>query len=404
MKWDIDAVRSQFPALKMQVGGEPAVFFDGPGGTQVPRRVLDSLEHYLVRANANRGGPFVTSEKTEEIIEEGRLAAATLLGASPEEVAFGANMTTLNYSLSRALLRHLNPGDEIVITDLDHEANRGPWLALSEMGMEVRSVRIDPGDGSLDLEHLASTVTPRTRVAAITAASNALGTIVDTAKVRRLLPDDCILVVDGVHFTPHEPVDVRAMDCDFFLCSAYKFFGPHIGVLYGRSRFFERLETDRLRPQKDSPPDRIETGTLNHEGIAGTAAAVAFMADPMATGRSLDRQGLLDSVRAMKSYENELFETLYRGLESIPGVTIHGPGLDVPRTPTAGFTVEGKDARTVVEHLGHSGIFAWDGHFYAMTLVEKLAPGPGGLVRVGLAPYNTRGEVERLLQRVESMV
>ncbi len=403
MSWDIGSVRKQFPALNARVGEERAVFFDGPGGTQVPRRVLDAVQNYLVHANANRGGPFLTSERTEEVITEAREAMAALLGASPKEIAFGANMTTLNFSLARAVGRRLEPGDEIIVTDLDHEANRAPWLGLEEMGARVRSVRFHPEDCTLDFDHLESLVTPRTRVAAIGAASNAVGTQTDLSRVRRMLPEGCLLVVDGVHYTPHRPVDVRRMDCDFFLCSAYKFFGPHIGVLYGRDDIFEELATDKVRPQKDSIPDRIETGTLNHEGMAGTTAAVAFLADPDGRGLSPTRENILSSMIRMGEYEDGLFDTLYRGLEAIGTTRIHGPSPGEARTPTAGFTVRGLDARTVVEKLGERGIFTWDGHFYAMTLVERLDPGPGGLIRVGLAPYNTSEEVDRFLNVMEDL-
>ena len=403
MKWDVDAVRKQFPALTIQVAGRPAAFFDGPGGTQVPERTLEAVNRYLVETNANRGGPFRTSEGTEETILGARRAVATLLGASPGEIAFGANMTTLNYALSRAIARLLEPGDEVLITDLDHEANRGPWLALQAFGIVVRSVRFHPEDCTLDSEHLQSLLGPRTRVLAVSCASNAVGTIVDLPAIRRMLPEECLLVADGVHYTPHRPVDVKTLGCDFFLCSAYKFFGPHVGALYGRREVFSELPTDRLRPQKETAPDRIETGTLNHEGMAGTAAAVAFMADPLGRGRDATRENVLEAVTSMANYEDGLFESLYRGLEGIPGVTIHGPKRDAPRTPTAGFTIRGVDARTAVETLGQNGIFSWDGHFYAMTLVEKLDPGPGGLIRVGLAPYNTRGEIERFLEIIEDL-
>ncbi|MFW5897262.1 MAG: aminotransferase class V-fold PLP-dependent enzyme, partial [Bacillota bacterium] len=318
--------------------------------------------------------------------------------------AFGANMTTLSFSLARALARGLEPGDEIIITDLDHEANRAPWLGLEEMGAKVHSVRFHPEGCTLDFEHLESLVTSRTRVAAIGAASNAVGTQTDLARVRKTLPEGCVLVVDGVHYTPHRPVDVREMDCDFFLCSAYKFFGPHVGVLYGRGEVFAKLATDRVRPQKNEIPDRIETGTLNHEGMAGTAAAVAFMADPESSGVPRTRDNILSSISRMGAYEDALFETLYRGLESIPTVRIYGPPPDHARTPTAAFTLDGLDARTVAENLAKKGIFSWDGHFYAMTLVEKLDPGPGGLVRVGLAPYNTSEEVDRFLNSIEDMI
>ncbi len=401
LEYCVEMIRAQFPALQMDLDGSPAVFFDGPGGTQVPERVLASIEDYLVAHNANRGGPFPTSARTDALIEESRLAVATFMGAEANEIAFGANMTTLNYSLARALGRMMEPNEEIIITDLDHEGNRGPWLSLQEMGITVMSVAIDPRDCTLDLEDLEAKVTSKTRIAAVTAASNAVGTIVDLAEIRRRLPEGCLLVVDAVHLAPHRMIDVREMDCDFLLCSAYKFFGPHLGIMYGKRDSFDILPTDRLRPQKDRAPERIETGTLNHEGIAGTMAAIDFIADPMNLGIARSRDHIIRGMRAIGHHEDKLFAHLYEGLSADPRITIHGPEVDRDRTPTAGFTLEGVDARTVVASLCKMGIFSWDGHFYAQTLVERLDPGPGGLVRVGLAPYNTVAEVNRFLDAVE---
>ena len=403
-KWNIDAVRAQFPALSLSVNGQPAAFFDGPGGTQVPNRVLEAVSTYLTRQNANRHGQFHTSAETDRIIDKSRHQLATLLNAHRDEIAFGANMTTLNFALAHALARDLEAGDEVIVTDLDHEANRAPWFMLKEKGVIVRRVPVDLATCTLDMTAFSNQLSDRTRIIAVTAASNAVGTIPDLSEIRQRTPK-AILVVDGVHYAPHEVSDMRKWDCDFFLCSAYKFFGPHIGILYGKRNAFEALQTDRVRAQQPTIPHRIETGTLNHEGIAGAGAAVSFMMDP--EGEHLDRppeggrERLVGQIRRMKAYEHGLMKDLLDGLDAISGLKPLGAPDTENRTPTVSFTMEGCPAPQVARQLAERGIFVWDGDFYATTLIEQLGLSESGVVRVGLAPYNTQDEVMRLLDALE---
>ncbi len=443
---DLSFCRSQFPALDLRVNGRPAIFLDGPGGTQVPRRVVDRMVTYLTAENANIHGPWHTSRATDRTIEEGRRALADFLGASPDEIAFGQNMTTLNYALSRALGRGLGPGDEIVITELDHEGNRGPWLALEEKGVTVRQVRVDPESCTLDLDDFQAKVTPRTRIVAVGGASNGVGTVNDLERIRRIIEEAAggggpaggrgpgtrgsgapggraVFVVDAVHLAPHKPIDVRAIGCDYLLCSAYKFFGPHLGVLYGRREAFERLEAYKVRPQLNAPPFRIETGTLIHEGIAGAAEAVEFVAEVgrkaagsrgagsrgRGAGGSLSRrQAVVAGMGAIDAHEQELAAWFIAELEKIEGLRIYGPPKGHPRTPTISFRLEGRTPESLSEDLAGQGVFAGAGDFYASTLIERLGiagrPGPDGeprdhgVLRMGLAPYNTRAELERVLE------
>ena len=399
--------RAEFPALSMKVDGRPVVFLDGPGGTQVPRRVIDRVTRYLASENANTHGPFATSQATDRALDEARRTMAGFLGAAPDEIAFGQNMTTLNFALSRAIGRRLGPGDEILITDLDHEANRAPWLALEEKGVTVRAVRVDSQTCTLDLADLRSKLSAKTRVVAVSGASNAVGTVTDVKLVAALAREaalaagsalaapgaDVIVVVDAVHLAPHRPIDVQDLGCDFLLCSAYKFFGPHVGVLYGRREAFGRLETYKVPPQSDAVPYRIETGTLMHEGIAGVTAAVEFMAR-------------LGGVAAIDGYEHGLAEWLRGELATIPGLTIYGPPPGHPRTPTISFRLEGWPPADLAEALAAEGVFAWAGDFYAATLLRRLGlADSGGLLRLGLAPYNTPAEMEQvalLLRRLAS--
>jgi cysteine desulfurase family protein (TIGR01976 family) len=408
--------------LTQRVNGYPAAFFDGPGGTQVPQRVIDAVSGYLRRSNSNTHGLFKTSRETDETIAEARKAMADFMGCSADEVSFGANMTTLNFALSRAIARDLEPGDEIVITDLDHEANRDPWLALEEKGVVVRSVAVKMPDCTLDHDDFARKVNEKTRVVALGYASNAVGTINDVKWASELAHSvGALCVVDAVHSALHAAVDVGAVGCDFLLCSAYKFFGPHVGVMYGRRDAFQRLRTYKVKPQDPEPPFKIETGTLNHEGIAGVTEAVNFIADlgeAAASGggsfpcddrrsddhrtddrRSSDRRSrIVAGFEAIESHERPLFRELMDGLRSIHGVTIFGLPADARRTPTVSFRLEGKSPAQVAGYLGERGIFVWDGDFYATTLVERLGlADKGGLVRVGIAPYNTMEEVGRLL-------
>lgn len=402
---DLSRCRAEFPALARRVAGRPAAFLDGPGGTQVPRAVIAAITHYLTEHNANTGGAFVTSRLSDAALAGARAAAADLLGCAEYEVAFGANMTTLVYTLSRALGRTLGPGDEVIITDLDHQANICPWTALEEEGVRVRRVRLLPPGCALDYRQLEELVNERTRVIAFGLASNAVGTVNDAGRIVALARSvGAVTVADAVHYVPHFPVDVRRLGVDFLACSAYKFFGPHVGLLYGREEAFAALPTYKLRPQYDRVPHRIETGTLNHEGMAGVAAAVDFIAG--LSGLDGDRRRrVLAGMEVIEAWERPLATYLLDGLSALPAVTVYGPGADERRAPTVAFTVAGRNAAAVAERLGERGFFVWAGDFYASTLVDVLGlRQQGGLVRVGFAPYNTPSEVDEFLSAVADII
>jgi cysteine desulfurase family protein (TIGR01976 family) len=372
--------RQDFPSLARIWNGRPLAFLDGPAGTQVPEAVIGAISGYYRSANANACGQFVTSRESDAIVAAAREAAAAFLGApSAREVSFGANMTTLNFALSHALGREMKPGDEIVITELDHEANRGPWLHLRERGIEIREVALRP-DGRLDPEDFARQVTAKTRLVAIGHASNALGTVNDIALARRLSRAvGAWLLVDAVHSAAHFPLDVVAMDVDLLLCSAYKFYGPHIGILYSRPGLLDRLQTDRLSTQDAAAPYRIETGTLHHAALVGVGAAIEYIAS--------------------------WGEGDYENVRQIPGVTVWGPDFAGPgaessghRAPTVSITVDGFTAEEVARRLGELGLQVWDGHFYAVRAIERLGLAErGGVLRTGIVLYNTREEIDRLL-------
>ena len=409
--YDVEYVRRQFPALSLEVNGNPAVFLDGPGGTQVPQRVIDAVVDYLVRCNANAGGDFYTSRESDRIIRESRRAMAEFLGADEDEVSFGQNTTTLIYQLAFALGREKRiKRDEILITELDHEANRGPWEALGQWGFTIREVRLDPEGCAVDLDDFEAKLSERTAVAAFGYASNGVGTVSDVKRMVEMAHQaGAQTVVDAVHYALHGPIDVKVLGTDFLLCSAYKFFGPHLGVFYGRRDVFEALEPYRLKVQEDAIPYRIETGTLNHEGIAGAREAVEFIADlgrqfgQMADDPSISerRRAVIAGMKAMEAYEQPLARRLIEGLSGMGKVKVYGPCAGSPRTSTVSFTVEGIPSGRVAELLGEMGFFVWSGHFYALRLVERLGlQERGGLVRIGLSPYNTAGEIERLLREV----
>ncbi len=409
--FDIDWVRSQFPALAVKVNGYPAAFFDGPGGTQVPQRVIDAMGAYLAASNANTHGAFATSRRTDEVIAAAHAAMADLLGCDPEEIVFGPNMTTLTFALSRALGRDLEPGDEIIVTRLDHDANVSPWTALEERGCAIRFVDIHPADCTLDMEELRQKLTLRTRVVAVGYASNAVGTINDIAEVVRLAHGaGAMAYIDAVHYAPHGPIDVRSLDCDFLVCSPYKFFGPHSGVLYGKRERLLRLRPYKVRPAPDSLPGRWETGTQNHEGLAGVTAAVEYLAElgrrhkPEARGQ---RAALLAAYDALRLYERRLLEQLVPALLEIPGLTFYGitePARFQQRVPTLAVRIAGRSPRELAAHLGERGIFTWDGNYYALNLSERLGVEPdGGMLRIGLVHYNTAEEVDRLLEALREL-
>jgi cysteine desulfurase family protein (TIGR01976 family) len=416
-QFDVAYVRSQFPALGRKIDGRPVAYFDAPGGTQTPQRVMDALVDYLAHHNSNCHGLFATSEETDAMLEEAHLAAADFLGCEQTEVSFGANMTTLSFLLSEALAGRLNAGDEVIVTALDHEANRGPWLRLEERGVVIREVPVDNETCTLDWEAFETLVRPdRTKVVAVGYASNAVGTVNDVARVAKLARKaGAWSVVDAVHYALHGPIDVKAVGCDFLLCSAYKFFGPHVGLMYAAADATRQLEPLRLRTQEQHAPFIWETGTLNHEGLAGTIAAVDFIADLGARHeaalepRCLEglhgrRRAVVAGMLAGEAYEQPLARWLRDELGAIPGVRIFGPPEGSPRTSTVSFTLDGFTAEQACRALGARGIFAWDGHFYAIRLIEVLGlVERGGLIRVGLAPYNTAIELERLVEAVSGL-
>ncbi len=405
----VSDLRSQFPSLSSSgPTGRPAIFLDNPGGTQVPHSVIRAMGDYLSTSNANTGGPFATSQRTDAMMMAARQAAADLLNAtSPSDVMFGANMTTLTFSLSRAIGRTLGAGDEIVTTALDHEANIAPWTMMAEdRGAVVRCVDVRPDDCTLEMDQLAATMSPRTRLVAVGYASNATGTINNIRRVISLAHAVGALVfIDAVQFAPHGLIDVQELDCDFLACSAYKFFGPHAGLLYGKRSVLESLPVDKVRPQKDAAPYRFETGTLNHEGIAGTAAAVDYLASigRLVAGSSpdLDRRAALKAAFGwIRTHEMALFDRLLMGVEQIPGVKVWGitdRARFAERGPTLCFTWPLMTPLETASWLGREGVFIWDGDYYATTLMERLGLAPDGAVRMGLAHYNTDAEVDRIL-------
>jgi len=401
---DITAIRAAFPALARQEKGYPVAYFDGPGGTQVPRSVVEAMVDYLYHHNANTHWAYPTSLETDAAIARARTVLADFLGASPAEIVFGANMTTLTFHLARALGRRWGPGDEIVVTELDHHANIAPWQRLElERGLRLRWLPLMPDSGELDWSALDGLLSPRTRLLAIGAASNALGTINDVSRAARAARAVGALVfVDAVHFAAHARVDVRALECDLLACSAYKFYGPHLGILYGRSELLAAAEVPKLGPAPDTPPERFETGTQNHEGIVGAAAAVEFLAN-LGAGTSR-RERLDDALAALRRHGQRLVERLWSGLGQVPGVRLYGPPPDRPRTPTVAFTVAGHPSADVARRLADRGIFASHGDFYAATAVERLGVAECGLVRVGCACYNTVEEVDRLVAAVTDLV
>jgi cysteine desulfurase family protein (TIGR01976 family) len=384
---NLSPVRDKFPALRQtDAAGRPFVYFDGPGGTQVPQTVIDAMADYLAHANANVHGAYLTSRRSDQVIAEAHQAMADFLNApSPDEIVFGPNMTTLTFNISRAIGRELRPGDEIVVTHLDHDANIAPWLALEEQGVVVRHADFNPADCSLDVEGLVRLLNERTRLVAVGYASNAVGSINDVARIGVMAHDvGAWIYVDAVHYAPHGPIDVQAIEADFLVCSAYKFFGCHVGALYGRYELLDRLQAYKVRPADDVPPHKFETGTKNHEGLAGTTAAINYLADlgaefgapfadeyPGFEGRRLT---LKTAMAAIRAYERPLVGRMIEGLKEIPGVTLYGitdPARFDQRAPTVAFTLEGYRPRQVAERLGQAGIFVWDGNYYALVVTER---------------------------------
>jgi cysteine desulfurase family protein (TIGR01976 family) len=398
-----EQIRAQFPALARRHNGHPVAYFDGPGGTQVPRSVVNAMADYLLHHNANTHWAYPTSAETDAMLAASRAAVADFLNATVDEVSFANNMTTATFHLARALGRGWGQGDEVVITDLDHHANVAPWRAIErERGITIRRVAVDLRTGELDLASLRAAITKRTRLLAIGAGSNALGTISDVVAAARMARAVGALVfVDAVHYAPHALVDVREMDCDFLGCSSYKFYGPHAGVLFARRALVDELDVPKLDPAPNEGPERLETGTQNHEGIIGAAAAVEFLAS-LGAGTTR-RARLVSAYRALHAQGHDLFVRLWEGLGAIGGVTRHGPGPDRPRTPTIGFTVKGVPSEQVTRALVERGIFTSHGDFYASTIVGLLGHAEDGLVRAGAACYTTVEEVERLVAGVREV-
>jgi cysteine desulfurase family protein (TIGR01976 family) len=381
--------------------GVPVAYFDGPGGTQVPRAVVEAMTDYLYHHNANSHWNFPTSAETDEIIDNARQALADFVGGTPQEIVFGANATTLNFHLSRALARLFSAGDEIVVTELDHHANVAPWQALArECGCTLRVVRMDPSSFELDWDDFQRAVSERTKLVAVGAASNALGTITDVARACRLAHSvGAYAFVDAVHFAPHALVDVQKIGCDFLVCSAYKFYGPHLGVLWCRQELLESLPFAKLQPAPNVAPERAETGTLNQEGVAGTAAAVNFLAS-LGAGETRRRR-LTAAFAALHERGAELTRQMWTDLSALDGVTLFGPPPNATRTPTVAFTVRGVPSSQVASRLGDRGVFVSHGDFYAATVVERLGLRPEGLVRAGCACYTKPEEVEHLVSAVQ---
>jgi cysteine desulfurase family protein (TIGR01976 family) len=393
-------IRAHFPALERIHNNFPVAYFDGPGGTQVPRAVVEKMAEYLYQHNANTHWAYPTSEETDAAIEIAREVCADFLNASAREIAFGANMTTLTFHLARALAANFATGDEIVVTELDHHANVAPWQRIaSESGITVRSVRMVPETGELDWKNFEQSVTKRTRLIALGAASNALGTINDVPRAIALARSvGALTFIDAVHYVPHALIDVRSLDCDFVGMSAYKFYGPHIGVLFGKQELLESIDFPKLLPAPDEAPENVETGTQNQEGMVGAGAAIDFLAALIFGG---SRRAQLASVyEELHKRSAKLTRRLWEGLSEITGVSLYGPPPTSPRTPTISFTVTGVKSTDVARQLAQRGLFLSHGDFYAATVVDRLNLGPEGLVRAGCACYTTSEEIERLIEGV----
>ncbi len=398
----VDELRSRFPALKRQHGGHTVAYFDGPGGTQVPSDVVRAMSDYLLHHNANTHWNYPTSAETDVLIAEARTAMADFFNSRSDEVAFGNNMTTLTFHIARALGRGWGAGDEVIVTELDHHANIAPWRDLAkERGVTVRTIPFDPATGLLDWEALERTLGPRTRLLAIGAASNALGTINDVAAASRLAhAAGALCFVDSVHFASHGVTDVRAIGCDLLVCSPYKFYGPHAGVAYIRADLLASLDVPKLDPAPNEIPDRLETGTQNHEGIVGTGAAVDFLASLALAGGSR-RERLVRVLSALHDRGDELVQQMWEGLAALPRVRLYGPKPgSSPRTPTISFVVDGIASGDVATRLAARGIFVSHGDFYAATIIERLGHAVDGVVRAGCACYTTSDEVDRLVSAV----
>lgn len=399
----IEEIRAHFPALQRIYNGFPVAYFDGPGGTQVPISVVEAMNDYLFNHNANSHWAYPSSAETDEIILNSRRALADFLNCSADEIAFGQNMTSLTFHLARALGRDFAEGDEIIVTELDHHANVDTWRSLEkDRGVKIRVVPIDIESGNLNFAELENLLNAKTKLLAIGAASNAVGTMSDVKKAcETAKANNTLSFVDAVHYAAHNLVDVQNFGCDFLACSAYKFYGPHIGILFGRKEIMEKIDFPKLRPAPNNSPERAETGTQSHESIAGAGAAVDFLAS-LSTGETR-REKLQNTFAEIHSRKKELFKILWNGLAEIDGVKLFGQNADAKRTPTIAFTVAGFNAKTVTEKLAERGVFTSHGDFYASTVVEKLGLQDQGLVRAGIACYTNSDEIERLIEGVKSL-
>lgn len=397
-------LRAQFPALQRTINGRPAVFLDGPGGTQSPEGVIEAMAGYLRMGSSNHGGPFQTSREADAATDAARTAMRDMLNARrTEEIVFGQNMTSLTFSVSRAIARDWEPGDEVIVTRIDHDANISPWLrAAEDRGVTVRWLDFRPEDCTLALDTLPKLLNERTRLIAINYASNAVGTINDVAKVTKTAHAVGALVyVDAVHFAPHDVIDVQALDCDFLACSVYKFFGPHTGVLYGKYEHLNRLNAYKVRPADDKPPGKWETGTQSFESLSGVTAAVEYLAS-LGGQQGTRRERIARGMKAIKQYESTLSERFLRAATNVPGLRVYGI-TDLEelerRTPTFAVSLTGFSPELVATYLGDRGFFVWHGHYYAVEVMERLGVmGEGGLVRIGFTHYNTYDELDRLME------
>jgi cysteine desulfurase family protein (TIGR01976 family) len=400
----VERIRADFPALHRREGAHAVAYFDGPGGTQVPRAVGEAMTDYLFHHNANTHWVYPTSVETDALLANAREVFADFFNASPADVSFGNNTTTIAFHLARGLARGWQAGDEIVVTELDHHANVAPWHAVAkDHGLVVRTARLNTETFRTDPDELARLIGPRTRLVAIGAASNALGTVTDVARVCAMArAAGALSFVDAVHYAPHNLVDVRAIGCDFLACSSYKFYGPHAGILFGRAGLVQSLDIPKLLPAPEEAPERLESGTQNHEGIVGAAAAVSWLAS-LAEGDGTRRELLARAFGELHARGDALVARFWEGLGAIDGVTLYGPRPGTPRTPTVAFTLRGHSTDDVARHLVSRGIYTSNGDFYAQSVAERLGRGADGFVRAGAACYTTAEEVDRFIAGVREL-
>ena len=417
MSFDVAWVRAQFPSLKRHHNGHPVIYLDGPGGTQIPQRVADRVRDHMLYHFANVYGVYATSQETDAVMAEAREAFGALFGCGADEIAFGPNATSLFYKLAWAFAKEIKPGDEVLVTDVDHEANRGAWMVLAEHGAVIKSVKLDKANMCIDIDDFKAQLNGRTKLVAINHASNAVGTIHDVKALVAMvkeLTNGAYTVIDAVHSVLHMPLDVKDIGCDFLGTSTYKFYGPHLGVMYCRKELLAELRTDPLITQKQEAPFKLEMGTQNHEHIAGAAETVHFIAEigrrheaqysHLATGLSGMRRDLVMALHAMQEYEHELCEMLIDGLKQIKGIKVWGPPAGAPRTSTVAITLNKLDAKSFAEYLAQRGIFLMYGHFYALRLIEELGlMDRGGVVRLGLVHFHNKDDVQRILDVIEEI-